>query len=143
MKDIKSFIVLKYQIFTEDRSTWHLCETYPKIVRMKWALRCARDVEHLSSKYPKVKACNDLTQKYIDSGMPESMHEELMKAGYAAYATDHAARAAHAATYADAYGATAATAAAAAARVARSGTAKWKQYIDWLVEELANYEEQS
>ena len=165
--DTKSFVILKYQIPTEDDSTWHLCETYPKIVRMKWALRCARAAEHLAEKYPEVKKCNDLTQKYIDAGMPESMHKELDKASEAVARTfDHISTAAHAAAYhavnaASAYyaantyatGRLAATAAHAAAVIdysisrhaayATYNTTKWNQYIDWLIEELCEYEEEN
>ena len=131
--DIKSFIALKYQILTEDESTWYLCETYPKIVRLKWALRCSRDVEHLAKEYPSVKKCNDLTQKYINAGMPESMHGDLDKSrretSYVAYtatakAANHTINAAYYAADSAAY----------------ANTTKWKQYIDWLVEELCDYE---
>jgi hypothetical protein len=46
--EAKSFVILKYQILSEDRTTWNLAETYPKIVCFKWMLRCSRDVEHLA-----------------------------------------------------------------------------------------------
>jgi hypothetical protein len=139
--DIKSFIHLKYQIITEDRSTWYLCETYPKIVCMKWALRCARDVEHCASKYPRVKACNDLLQEYINNGMPKEMHDRLREVTSAtvAGATTYAA-------YASYYAASPATAAYAVANAARytasiiALAAKWSQYIEWLIEELCEYE---
>jgi hypothetical protein len=149
--DLKSFVRLKYQILTKDKSTWYLCETYPKIVRIKWALRCARDVEHLTNKHPKVKACNDLLQVYIDKGMPEEMHVELKVAADAAafaaafaatYATFAAAFAATYATYAAAINAAtyATFAAAFAASIHAAQAVKWKQYIEWLIEELCEYE---
>jgi hypothetical protein len=157
MNDIKTLVLLKYQILTEDYSTWRLCETYPEIVRLKWALRCARDVEHIANKYPAVKRCNDTLEMYING---KASKEEVEKAAaaaavhavalhavgiaaYAAYAAANAAVAAKAAYAADAANASYAVsnAAAAGGRMFSGGmAAKWKQYIDWLIEELCEYE---
>ena len=91
--NIKSFVLLKYEILSNDSNTWHLCEKYPDSVNKKWALRCARDVEHLD-KTGKSKRCNDLNERY-QAGEIEVL-EELKKAADAAHYADAAAYAASA-----------------------------------------------
>ena len=146
--DIKSFVLLKYPMITSDRSTWHLCEKYPESVNKKWALRCARDVEHLD-KTGKSKRCNDLNERY-QAGEIEVLEELKKAAAYTAYA----AYAAYA--YAAAYTAADAAYSAHSAYTAYTYTAyysatyytgaygnreeKWKLYISWLIEELCEYE---
>ena len=143
--NIKSFVLLKYEILSNDSNTWHLCEKYPDSVKKKWALRCARDVEHLD-KTGKSARCNDLNERY-QAGETEVL-DELKKAAttypdsYTAYDACHAAyRAACHAAYAACRAAyTDANAAICAIVAANSREEKWKLYISWLIEELCNYE---
>ena len=134
--DIKSFVLLKYPMITSDKSTWHLCKKYPESVNKKWALRCARNVEHLDET-GKAKKCNDLNERYQAGEI--AVLGELKKAAaytayaaYAYYAYDAAYTAADAAY-------TAYTVAAYTAYGNREE--KWKLYISWLIEELCEYEE--
>ena len=76
-------------MITSDNSTWKLLETYPKSVLQSWALRCARDVEHLD-KTGKSKTCNDLTSRYLAGDKLVSI-DDLRKAANAAHAAVHAA----------------------------------------------------
>src|ERR1017187_9713748 len=39
MTDIDTFVKLKYNIITNDRNTWNLCDTYPDEVLRKWRYR--------------------------------------------------------------------------------------------------------
>jgi len=56
--DIKTFVLLKYEILTSDYDTWDRCEpTYPAEVKTKWAWRCAADVEHIAKGYPEAEEC--------------------------------------------------------------------------------------
>ena len=150
MNDIKSFVLLKYQILTSDKSTWHLCDTYPAEVRKSWVWRCAEDVEHLATT-KESKEVYRVARLYRDRLVTK---EELDKAHYAANAAYHTAyRAAYATAYYAAYAAYAANAAYAAYRAAYAAAKatakataayedKWKLYISWLVEELCKYEEE-
>jgi hypothetical protein len=80
-----------------------------------FAVWCARQVEHLNSD-PRIKACNDMAERYANS---LCTNNDLQGACRAAYATDaaHATAAAYAVAYAAAYAAsyTASAAYAAAA----------------------------
>ena len=158
MNDIKSFVLLKYPMITSDKSTWDRLKTYPESVNKKWALRCARDVEHLDETGA-AKKCNDLNERYRAG--ETAVLDELKKAAndaYAAYAA-YAYAAAYSAYYAysatyhasTAYAAyTAYCAAYDAAYAAYTAYAngyangnrkeKWKLYISWLIEELCEYE---
>ena len=141
INDIKSFVLLKYEILSNDSNTWDRAEKYPESVNKRWALRCARDVEHLD-KTGRAKRCNDLNERY-QNGEIEVL-DELKEAAnaaattYAAYTayTTYAAYTAYsgAATYAATY-------AAYAANTATDREEKWKLYISWLIEELCEYEE--
>jgi hypothetical protein len=168
MKDISSFVKLKYEMITSDGGTWHLCKTYPLEARSKWAWRCAADVEHLAKGFPAAEECIRVAKAYRD-GL--ATKEELNAANAAAMLptpiTTGAARAALAAdtaarTYALAaiaaantiYGVRAAAGTADANTIygvrAAAGTAdhrgivagdtKWNQYIEWLWEELCEWE---
>ena len=155
--ETESFVKLKYELITQDRNTWHLCETYPKEVRNKWAWRCAADVEHLADGHKEAEELIRVAKAYRDGLATE---EELEDASYhAAYANaDHAAYyaayyAAYAATlaanayaaYAAHHAANAAYYAAYAAKgmpfAAASYEKQFNIYIRWLVEELCEYEE--
>jgi hypothetical protein len=142
MNDVNSFVKLKYEILTSDNNTWHLCETYPHRVRVKWALRCVKDVMHLASHIPEVATCIETIEKWLDG---KASDEEVKRAAdAAAYAAYAAAYAAYAATYAGdaAYAAYAAAFAASAYSDTSYATnaAKWDLYIKWLIEELADWE---
>ena len=164
--DIKSFVLLKYEILTSNSSTWDLCETYPPEVRSKWAWRCAADVEHLAKGHKEAEECIRVAKLYRD-GL--ATKEELNKAwnavpyaanGAGAYAVRGAASA-HSATYRGSaysayathayYAATYAASGANSAHAAYYATyyaayyagqrdEKWKLYISWLIEELCEYE---
>jgi len=142
--DIKTFVLLKYEILTSDSDTWNRCEaTYPDSVKQKWAWRCAADVEHLATKghHPEAEECIRIAKLYRDG---KATIKELDKAwldvplfGAAYYATCaacaayNAAKAAYAASSADAAFATTST---------FEREEKWKLYIGWLIEELCEYE---
>ncbi len=151
MKDISSFIRLKYEIITSNSDTWHLCEIYPAEVRSKWAWRCASDVEYLTKGYPEAEECIRVAKKYRE-GL--ATKEELdaagaggMKASWfdgcakdAVLAAINAVRFEH-----DNDGINAAFSADAAAHAGRfklggAYATKWKLYIEWLIEELCEWE---
>ena len=143
--DIKSFVLLKYPMITSDKSTWDRLKTYPESVKKKWILRCARDVEHLD-KTGKSKRCNDLNERYINGEIEVLV--ELKKAAndartaysaYSAYSAYTAYGSAYSAAVADATAYNAAY--YAAYHAANNREEKWKLYIDWLIEELCEYEE--
>ena len=69
------------------------------VVARRFALACARHVEHLSDN-PRAKACNDVTERYLDG---KATKEELKAATDAAYAAAYAAATADAAYAAYAY----------------------------------------
>jgi len=121
--DVKTFVLLKYEILTSDRNTWHLCDTYPEEVRSKWAWRCANDVEHLAKGNKRAEECIRVAKLYRD-GL--ATRKELDKAWNAAYYYSSASTASSA--YHAAYASTA------------SRKEKWNLYIGWLIEELCNYE---
>jgi len=138
MNDIKTFVLLKYEILTRDNSTWHLCDTYPDEVNKKWAWRCAGDVEHLAKGHKEAKECIRVAKLYRD-GL--ATREELDKACLAAYTTPGGMAAYYAASTASAYHAAIAGAAYSAASAAYSYKGeKWNLYIEWLIEELCEYE---
>jgi len=147
MNDIKTFVLLKYEILTSDRNTWHLCNTYPPEVNSKWAWRCAGDVEHLAKGHKEAEECIRVAKLYQD-GL--ATKEELKRAWtsftaatasyHAAYYAYYAATAAYYAATAD-YAATAEAAYYAAYYAATEGE-KWNLYISWLIEELCIYESQ-
>ncbi len=92
----------------------------------KFALFCARQCEHFS-KDPRVKACNDTTQAFLqgEATLEQVKEAAAYAAAYAAYAADAAAYAAYAADAA-AYAAASAT----AASVAASAYAAYAAYAD-------------
>ena len=138
MNDIKSFVLLKYEMITSNSDTWDRAEKYPESVNKRWALRCARDVEHLDVT-SKSKRCNDLTERYINGEI--EVLKELKEA--AADATAYYATAYYAA-YDAAYTAYSAYTAYAYTYTAYYSAAdreeKWKLYISWLIEELCDWE---
>ena len=140
MNNIKTFVLLKYEIITEDENTWHLCDTYPLEVKKKWAWRCADDVAHLAKGYKEAEECIRVAKLY-SGGL--ATKEELDNAYNAAYhAAYHAAYYATRAAYAAHYAAHCAARAAYCAVVATGNTnpVLMKKYIDWLIEELCKHE---
>jgi len=79
---------------------------------VRFALACARRVEHLSAN-PRVKACNDATQAWLDDPC-ERTRKAAANAAYDAANAANAPNAAYAARYAARYAADAADAAYAA-----------------------------
>jgi hypothetical protein len=136
------FAKLKYEILSKDSNTWHLCKTYPLEVRRKWAWRCAADVEHLAKGYPEAEECIRVAKAYRD-GL--ATLEELSNADRAVYyasvcygsITSPCTNSPRAAYYA-----ALATGRAAyhAAKATSCQEEKWNMYIDWLIEELCNWE---
>jgi len=169
MNDIKTFVLLKYEILTSDQSTWHLCETYPAEIRSKWAWRCAGDVEHLAKGHVEAEEYIQVAKLYRDGKASKKELDEAYH--YANYVNDntdcttvsshYSVRASHYAatthfTWASskyaAYAANEAIMAAIdyttnpvinasiiASRNAANGE-KWNLYISWLIEELCEYE---
>ena len=126
MNDIKSFVLLKYEIITEDENTWHLCDTYPPEIVKKWAWRCADDVAHIAKGYKEAEECIRIAKLYSDGLATKEELDNAYNAAYAATAAYYAARAAkyaaHNAAYTDEY------------------SVSMKKYIDWLIEELCKHE---
>ena len=146
----ETYVRLKYQIVTSDKSTWGFCQTYPQIVRVKWALRCAKEVMHLVADFPEIIRCIETTQKWID-GLASD--EEVITVGQAGNlrCAGQVGRSGIAAANSAVH--TIATAASSkmpafaydhaiyAALFASRAGGKWDTYIKWLIEELGNYEE--
>jgi len=136
--ELKTFVLLKYEILTSDSDTWKRCEAkYPASVKQKWAWRCVDDIEHLAKGHPEAEECIRISKLCRDG---KATMEELDKAwddvpwspatAYHATTTAVAAATYHAANpYAFA------TYYAAAER-----EEKWAMYIEWLIEELCEYE---
>jgi len=147
MDDIKTFVLLKYEILTSDSNTWHLCGTYPDEVRSKWAWRCAADVEHLANGNNGAMECIRVAKLYRD-GL--ATKDELKQAWYSADAANYpAAYYAYTAAYSatQSYYAVTADEAASATEAANVNAGyghkaeeKWNLYIEWLIEELCGYE---
>jgi len=159
MNEIETFVRLKYEILTPNSDTWERCEaTYPASVKSKWAWRCATDVEHLAEGYPEAEKCIAVAKLYRDG---KATMKELKKAwnkvldsdafggdasSYAAYyasVATYRAAAVHAGDASDAgsYAAYRAAAAHDHAAAISNREEKWKLYIEWLIEELCEYEQ--
>jgi len=140
--ELKTFVLLKYEILTSDTSTWERCEaTYPVSVKSKWAWRCAADVEHLAKgHHTKQEECIRIAKLYRGGG--KATIEELNKAWrefpHSAGGRRRAAVAAYYAVAITAYHATTITTTTASAIINREE--KWAMYIGWLIEELCEYE---
>jgi len=143
------FVLLKYEILTSDTSTWKRCEaTYPASVKKKWAWRCASDVEHLTKGYPEAEECIRIAKLYRDGA---ATIKELSKAWrevpcadaayHAAFAAYYASAAAYYAGYHAAGVDLAAASAYYAAAIDTEREEKWDLYIEWLIEELCEYEQ--
>ena len=144
MEDIKSFVLLKYEMITSDSNTWSRLEKYPESVKSKWAWRCAEDVEHHAEGYPEAEECIRVCKLHRDGKATE---DELDVACQPfplgdAFTAVMAARSTALAAYATRRGlaAYAAYAATKAAPVGINEEEKWKLYISWLIEELCDYE---
>jgi hypothetical protein len=140
--DILSFVKLKYEILTRSMNTWDLCKIYPDEVRIKWAWRCAADVEHFAKGYPAAEECIRVAKAYRD-GLATSEELEDSYSGIkdsAATSSFAAASAACAAIAGAIAGDLVAAHAAFYSVEAFNDNEKWNQYIDWLIEELCEYE---
>jgi len=145
MDDIKTFVLLKYKIITYEKSTWHLCDSYPKEVQIRWAWRCAGDAEHLAEGHKEAEECVRIAKLYKDKkatsselleswslikGLPPNTYY-LCIAVYAIITTSYVAS-----VYAS----------AASVSWENNGInsinheEKWNLYIEWLIEELCGYE---
>ena len=92
MNDIKSFVLLKYEIITSDQSTWDRLEKYPDSVKSKWAWRCAADVEHLAQGYPEAEECIRVAKAYRDGkATKEELNGAWANVPYASFAAYDAA----------------------------------------------------
>jgi len=144
MDDIKTFVLLKYKILTSDRNTWHLCDTYPVEVNSKWAWRCAGDVEHLARGYLKAEKCVRIAKLYRDGKATKEELDKVWLAAYYAASTSSAYYAATASAYSAAFAMAAFAVHAASnafdAAIAAAYKEKWNLYIEWLIEELCEYE---
>jgi len=146
--ELKTFVLLKYEILTSDSDTWKRCEdTYPESVKSNWAWRCAAEVEHLANGYPEAEEFIRIAKLYRDGkATMEELEKAWNKVQYAvdaAYYYEAAAAAYYAADAVYYYASSAARGVDAAyhcdATVAEQEE-KWKLYISWLIEELCAYE---
>jgi hypothetical protein len=139
--DIKSFVLLKYEILTSDNNTWKLCETYPLEVRSKWAWRCASDVEHLAKEYPKAEECIRVAKAHRDgTATKRELDKAFQRASTGIGAIDTIYAASSSAYVAACKVEWAVDAACYAVVAFIKPEEKWKQYISWLIEELCEYE---
>jgi hypothetical protein len=148
INDIKTFVLLKYEIITADSNTWHLCDTYPAEIKSKWGWRIADDVEHFAKGYPAAEECIRVAKAYRDG---VATQDELNMAWSHTKQTNTGAHcnAAYTATAERHGGPVVAYWAARISYQMRGGTyaeyeavrqEKWKLYISWLIEELCEYE---
>lgn len=146
-----TLVKLKYEMITNDRDTWHLMETYPLEVKIKWVWRCVTDVEDLAEGDKEAEHCIQVAKDYRDG---RATLRELDTAHSGASTTSTSTIAYHVATsaYFAAGLSSDAAVAAAQARLWSVGVfadrdpqviVKMQQYIEWLVEELIIYEGKS
>ena len=173
MTNTETFVRLKYKSLKQNQQNWQeTCEAMPTKVRVRWALRCAKDVAHLANDFPKVALCIDAIEKWLRD---EISDDELKRIGgdvsaniclatsaatntclatsaahdacLAAYLASYAAHASLAASLAANTACLASLAASLAANTASlaantAADTKWNQYCDWYWEELIKYEEE-
>lgn len=143
--DIKSFVLLKYKMITYDYNTWGFCSSYPRPVLEKWMHRCAKDVENvvkngLGKKCIHVaKLCSKklATKEDLDiawSNFYRSEHESIEY--YAVAAHYNAAFCYFHRDQLDVYP----ECAYSAAETVSTHEIKFNEYVEWLIEELCNYE---
>ncbi len=140
---------LIYQPMSDDKNKWQeVCASMPVKARVSWAVRCAKDVDHLAKDIPEAGACIEAIEKWLRD---EISDEELSTAGGAAYAV-YAARPDAGCTAANSalYAARAASDAHAAALAANDAAIyaggshdnyvdRWNLYKEWYWEELAKW----
>jgi hypothetical protein len=143
--DIKSFVLLKYEILSSNSGTWDLCKTYPIEVQRKWAWRCVEDAEYLVIGYPKSQECIRLAKAYRDGTATKEELDEAYDMAmqdsnigfWIANSSYHAAHVSLAYHSNSAHG-------VCSVHYATIGVdypeEKWKLYIDWLIEELCEWE---
>ena len=141
MNDIKSFVLLKYQVLTTDPSTWYLCETYPLEVRKNWAWRCAEDIEHLDTRKNE-KEIYRVARLYRDGKATREEVNITKTANYAVYVATLATDVTYATSAADYAADYASYLICAISPTSKNAiyAAKWNLYIKWLIEELCKYE---
>lgn len=145
-KQDKTLILLKYQIITPDIETWHLCETYPIECLKRWTRKIVKETEHFVKGYRLlenfVQAAKDfdngkITIDHLDLAWGSVSSTTNAKAFYTAlafYTSVHpcynfARNKPHTAYY------------SVMCHVdSDKSSESWKQYIEWLVEELYEYE---
>jgi hypothetical protein len=144
-------VKLKYEIITQESNTWHLCETYPLEVRSKWAWRCAESIQYIITRdidKKIIQAAKDYRDGKITEEKPCFVDRSVLRLNpYGISARDISSAAAGSATYSAAI-VDAAYAAASAAHAHASSKKfqsvkhqqQWFKYIDWLIEELIEYE---
>lgn len=136
--DIKAFVLLKYKILTSDPDTWELCNTYPLEVKNKWAWRCAESVEHFAERYKSAEKLIRVSKSYRDGLATRAELENAnicISHNHTAYS--YAATSCYYAAISLHYSSVN-VAAAVAGKATRDE--KWKLYIEWLIEELCEYE---
>jgi len=150
MDNVKTFVLLKYEILTSDQNIWNLCDTYPKEVRSKWAWRCAGDVEHLAKGHKEAEEFIRISKLYRD-GLATKKELDTTKdvvvatwnkgrqapnlaayaCGWASLTKDDYKAGTHAIFY---------SMCANRNNDATDASRKWNLYISWLIEELCDYE---
>jgi len=68
-KEAELFLKLKYNIITQDMSTWHYCNSYPLIVIYNWIAKCIFLDQYLFDDYQDHNLVSyniDLIKQYID-----------------------------------------------------------------------------
>lgn len=76
MDDSRTFVKLKYQILTSDKTTWHLCKTYPHRVLVKWAMRCIIGTPHPIFKNINTKIILNYARLWLDGRVSD---EEIIE----------------------------------------------------------------
>lgn len=137
----KSFVLIKYEILTSNDNSWYLCKTYPKEALTKWCRRCTEDVEHFAIGVSQAEKFISIVKKYYsgfvtDNEVYHARENCLYSLPTAAFATvnsfyssiDSNCYSPYYAAVAHYYGNNI------------GPDEKWKQYINWLIEELCEYE---
>jgi hypothetical protein len=142
--DIKAFVLLKYKILTSDPDTWELCNTYPPEVRSKWIWRCIIDLEFLVDEYSSAKNCIAVAKKHRDGLATQEEFNIAYKDAIDPYSVKRVRRICGAVNYALFSDAENAIRSLYKIHYTKCGKIpqplKWKLYIEWLIEELCEYE---
>lgn len=137
MDDIRSFVLLKYKMITSNDNSWSLAEAYPIEIRRNWAWRCAEDVEHLAkgNLYAEklIAAAKDfrrgkISYDYLKNAWWNTSNEAALAHYYIYHEKDTVDI--HAVYFA----------VCAQNKSEEKDKIIWNKYIDWLIEELSEYE---